>query len=227
MRLVLVRHGQSVWNSKNIFTGWCDVDLSEQGQEEAKTAGRKLAESGLDFDIVYTSYLKRAIHTADYILDKMDRTFLPMIKAWQLNERHYGALQGLNKAEVAKEYGDEQVKIWRRSYKTLPPLLNDDDQYDPKTNLMYRDVDPRLLPMGESLELTVDRVLPYFNDVIKKDLMSGKRVLIAAHGNSLRALLKELQPYSDDDIVGVEIPTGSPLLLDLDQDFNIIRSRYL
>lgn len=227
MRLVLVRHGQSVWNLENIFTGWSDVDLSHQGRKEASESGRKLLEAGIDFDVVYTSYLKRAIHTATIIMDEMNRNWLPLIKAWQLNERHYGALQGLNKAQTAEQYGDDQVKLWRRSYTTLPPLLEPGDNRDPHNLPMYRDVDPSLLPMGESLAITVKRVLPYFNAEIKRDMLNGQRVLVVAHGNSLRALLKELEEYSDDDIISLEIPTGSPLVLEFDDDFSVLRSFYL
>lgn len=227
MRLVLIRHGQSVWNLENIFTGWCDVALSNQGRNEASEAGKKLLEAGLDFDYVYTSYLKRAIHTADIVLDEMSRSWLPVEKAWQLNERHYGALQGLNKKKMAEQYGAEQVQLWRRSYKTVPPLLNRGDAYDPSTQAMYRNVDPKKLPLGESLELTVKRVLPYFDKHIKPILLKGDRVLIVAHGNSLRALLKELHELSDEGIVSLEIPTGSPLILDLDEDLKPINSYYL
>lgn len=227
MRLVLIRHGESVWNQKNIFTGWSDAELSENGQNEAKAAGQKLLELGLDFDIVYTSVLKRAIHTSDLVLGEMNRVWLPIVKAWQLNERHYGALQGLNKKTTMEQYGEEQVKLWRRSYKTLPPLLDKGEAGDPSLLPMYRDVDPNLLPLGESLEKTVERVIPYFNDTIKKDMLAGKRVLIVAHGNSLRGLLKELNPYSDEEILDVEIATGAPLLLEFDRDFTLLRSQYL
>lgn len=190
MKLVLIRHGESEWNKLNLFTGWTDVDLSEKGHEEAKAAGRLLKQEGLDFDICYTSYLKRAVHTLDHILDEMDRTWLPVVKSWKLNERHYGALQGLNKAETAEKYGEEQVREWRRSYDILPPALNQNDARSAVAQSMYRDVNPNELPSSESLETTVARVVPYFNKVIKKDMMAGKRVIIAAHGNSLRALVK-------------------------------------
>lgn len=227
MRLVIIRHGQSIWNEMNIFTGWRDVDLSELGITEAKNAGTTLLEHNLHFDKIYTSYLKRAIHTADIVLDQMDAVYLPVVKAWQLNERHYGALQGLNKKDVADQYGDEQVRLWRRSYDLIPPLLEEGSTHDPHLLPMYRNVDPNLLPLGESLELTVHRVIPYFNKVIKKDMKNGERLLIVAHGNSIRALLKELNPYSDEEIVKLEIPTGSPLVLDFDEDFNLIRTSYL
>lgn len=227
MKIVLVRHGQSEWNKKNIFTGWSDVELSPKGQEEAIQSGIKLQEAGLHFDKVYTSFLKRAIHTSDLILSEMDAVYLPITKAWELNERHYGALQGLNKAQVALEYGDDQVKQWRRSYKTMPPLVEPGSAHDPSSSIMYRNINSDKLPLGESLEMTVQRVIPYFNKTIRKDMLNGERVLIVAHGNSLRALLKELVPYSDDEIIGVEIPTGVPLLLEFDEDFTLLRSTYL
>ena len=227
MKLVLVRHGESEWNKLNLFTGWTDVDLSEKGHEEAKNAGKLLKSSGYDFDVAYTSYLKRAIHTLNHILDEMDRTWLPVVKSWKLNERHYGALQGLNKAETAKKYGEEQVKIWRRSYDVKPPALADDDPRHAKAQAMYRDVDPALLPPNESLETTVARVVPFFNDVIKKDMAAGKRVIIAAHGNSLRALVKYFDNLSNDEIVGVNIPTGTPLVYEFDDNFKVIKHYYL
>lgn len=227
MKLVLVRHGESEWNKLNLFTGWTDVDLSEKGHEEAKQAGVVLKESGYDFDICYTSYLKRAIHTLNHILDSMDRNWLPVIKSWKLNERHYGALQGLNKAETAAKYGEDQVKIWRRSFDVKPPALEAGDERLPQCQAMYRDVDPALLPPNESLETTIERVIPYFNDVIKKDMAAGKRVIIAAHGNSLRALVKYFDNLSNDEIIGVNIPTGVPLVYEFDDNFNVIKSYYL
>lgn len=227
MKLVLIRHGESEWNKLNLFTGWTDVDLSEKGHEEAKNAGKLLKASGYDFDIAYTSYLKRAIHTLNHALDEMDRTWLPIVKSWKLNERHYGALQGLDKAETAKKYGEEQVKIWRRSYDVKPPALEDDDPRNAKAQAMYRDVDPALLPPNESLETTVARVVPFFNDVIKKDMQAGKRVIIAAHGNSLRALVKYFDNLSNDEIIGVNIPTGTPLVYEFDDDFKAVKHYYL
>ena len=226
-KLVLVRHGESEWNKLNLFTGWYDVDLSEKGHEEAKNAGKLLKEEGYDFDVCYTSYLKRAIHTLNHILDEMDRNWLPVVKAWQLNERHYGALQGLNKAETAEKYGEEQVKIWRRSFDVKPPALEPSDERAPINQPMFRNVDPAELPLHESLETTIERAVPYFENVIKKDMQAGKRVIIAAHGNSLRALVKYFDNISKEDIIGVNIPTGSPLVYEFDEDFNVIQSYYL
>ena len=227
MKLVLVRHGESEWNKLNLFTGWTDVDLSEKGHEEAKQAGKTLKEEGYDFDVCYTSYLKRAVHTLNHILDEMDRNWLPVNKTWKLNERHYGALQGLNKSETAEKYGEEQVKIWRRSFDIKPPELSDDDERSAKKQDMYRDVDPSLLPPNESLETTIERVVPFFEDVIKKDMQAGKRVIIAAHGNSLRALVKYFDNISKEDIIGVNIPTGVPLVYEFDDNFNVIQHYYL
>ncbi len=227
MKLVLVRHGESEWNKLNLFTGWMDVDLSEKGHEEAKQAGRTLKEEGYDFDICYTSYLKRAIHTLQHILDEMDRNWLPVVKSWRLNERHYGALQGLNKSETAEKYGEQQVKIWRRSFNIKPPVLDPADERSAHKNPAYRDVDPALVPDNESLETTIERAVPYFNEVIKPEMKAGKRVIIAAHGNSLRALVKYFDNISDEDIIGVNIPTGIPLVYEFDDDFKVIRSYYL
>ena len=227
MKLVLVRHGESEWNKLNLFTGWTDVDLSEKGHEEAKQAGKTLKEEGYDFDVCYTSYLKRAIHTLNHILDEMDRNWLPVNKTWKLNERHYGALQGLNKSETAEKYGEEQVKIWRRSFDIKPPELTDDDERSAKKQDMYRDVDPSLLPPNESLETTIERVVPFFEEVIKKDMADGKRVIIAAHGNSLRALVKYFDDISKEDIIGVNIPTGVPLVYEFDDNFKVIKHYYL
>ena len=226
-KLVLVRHGESEWNKLNLFTGWTDVDLSEKGHEEAKAAGEILKKEGYDFDICYTSYLKRAIHTLNHILDSMDRNWLPVVKAWELNERHYGALQGLNKSETAEKYGEEQVKIWRRSYDIKPPALEETDKRHPKNDPMFRNVDPKNLPANESLETTVARAVPYFNNVIKKDMEAGKRVIIAAHGNSLRALVKYFDNMSNDAIIGVNIPTGIPLVYEFDNDFKVVKHYYL
>ena len=226
-KLVLVRHGESEWNKLNLFTGWTDVDLSEKGHEEAKAAGEILKKEGYDFDICYTSYLKRAIHTLNHILDSMDRNWLPVVKAWELNERHYGALQGLNKSETAEKYGEDQVKIWRRSYDVKPPALELTDKRHPKNDPMFRNVDPKNLPANESLETTVARAVPYFNNVIKKDMEAGKRVIIAAHGNSLRALVKYFDNMSNDAIIGVNIPTGIPLVYEFDNDFKVVKHYYL
>ena len=227
MKLVLVRHGESEWNKLNLFTGWTDVDLSEKGHEEAKAAGKLLKAEGYDFDICYTSYLKRAIHTLNHILDEMDRNWLPVVKAWELNERHYGDLQGKNKSEAAEKFGEDQVKIWRRSFDVKPPELSDDDERSAKKLEMFRDVDPYFLPANESLETTIERVIPYYLKNIKADMKAGKRVIIAAHGNSLRALVKYLDNKSADEILGVNIPTGTPLVYEFDDNFNVIKSYYL
>ena len=227
MKLVLIRHGESEWNKLNLFTGWTDVELSPKGEEEAKLAGQTLKAEGYDFDICYTSYLKRAIHTLNNVLREMDREWLPVIKSWKLNERHYGALQGLNKAETAEKYGEEQVKIWRRSFDVKPPALSDDDPRSAKKQEMYRDVDPALLPDNESLETTIERAVPYFNEVIKPQMQAGKRVVIAAHGNSLRALVKYFDNLTPEQILGVNIPTAVPLVYEFDDDFNVIKSYYL
>lgn len=227
MKLVLVRHGESEWNKLNLFTGWTDVELSDKGREEAKQAGIVMKAEGYDFDVCYTSYLKRAIHTLNIALDEMDRAWLPVIKSWKLNERHYGALQGLNKSETAEKYGEEQVKIWRRSFDVKPPALDENDERSATKQDMFRDVDPSLLPANESLETTIERVVPYFEEVIKKDMLDGKRVIIAAHGNSLRALVKYFDNISDEDIIGVNIPTGVPLVYEFDEDFNVIKHYYL
>ena len=227
MKLVLLRHGESEWNKLNLFTGWMDVDLSDKGREEAKAAGQTLKAEGYDFDICFTSYLKRAIHTLNITLDEMDRAWLPVIKTWKLNERHYGALQGLNKSETAEKYGEEQVKIWRRSFDITPPELEMTDERAPHNQDMFRTVDKDKLPLTESLKITIDRAVPYFNDVIKKDMEAGKRVIIAAHGNSLRALVKYFDNISDDDIIGVNIPTGVPLVYEFDDSFKAVNHYYL
>ena len=227
MKLVLVRHGESEWNKLNLFTGWTDVDLSEKGHEEAAAAGRLLKAEGYDFDVCYTSYLKRAIHTLNHILDEMDRAWLPVTKTWKLNERHYGALQGLNKSETAEKYGEEQVKIWRRSYDVKPPKLEVSDERNPANQAIYASVDPKELPLTESLETTVERVVPYFEEVIKKDMKAGKRVIIAAHGNSLRALVKYFDKMTKEEILGVNIPTGVPLVYVFDDKFNVVNKYYL
>ena len=227
MRLVLLRHGESVWNKENLFTGWTDVDLSEKGRDEAAAAGRLMRDEGLDFDVCYTSFLKRAIHTLNIALDEMDRAWLPVVKAWQLNERHYGALQGLNKADTAAKYGEEQVRVWRRSYATPPPELAPEDERNPANQQMFRSVPRECLPLTESLKETVARAVPYFDQEIKPRMLAGERVLIAAHGNSLRALVKVFDGMSEDEIVGVNIPTGVPLVYEFDRDFNVVSKRYL
>lgn len=219
MKLVLVRHGQSEWNLQNKFTGWVDVDLSEKGYVEAKHAGEILKDHGLEFDKAYTSVLKRAIKTLNIILEESDQLWLPTVKSWRLNERHYGALQGLNKAETAEKYGDEKVHIWRRSYDTLPPLMNADDELSQMNDRRYlKDV----VPMAENLKITLERVMPIWQDQIEPDLRDGKNIIIAAHGNSLRALTKHLEGISDEDIMGLEIPTGSPIIYELDHDLKVI-----
>lgn len=227
MKLVIIRHGESEWNKQNLFTGWVDVDLSEKGQEEAKAAGKLLKENGYDFDLCYTSYLKRAIHTLNYVVDQMDLAWLPVVKTWKLNERHYGALQGLNKAETAEKYGEDQVKIWRRSFDIRPPRLDEEDAQNPQNQKQYREFNKAQLPLCESLKDTIDRVIPYFNEVIKKDMLAGKRVLIAAHGNSIRSLVKYLDNLSEQEIIEVNIPTGVPLVYEFDPEFKVINKYYL
>ncbi|WP_414457993.1 2,3-diphosphoglycerate-dependent phosphoglycerate mutase [Erysipelothrix rhusiopathiae] len=228
MKLVVVRHGESEWNEKNLFTGWADVELSEKGVEEAKLGGRMLKEEGYDFDIVYTSYLKRAIHTMDNILNEMERTWLPIVKDWRLNERHYGALQGLDKAETAAKYGEDQVLIWRRSFDVKPPELDPTDERAPRNMEAYRNVEDKdILPLHESLKETIERAVPYFEETIKPQMLDGKRVLIVAHGNSLRSLVKYFDNMSDEEIMKVNIPTGVPLVYEFDNDFNVVNKYYL
>lgn len=214
--LVLLRHGQSLWNKEDLFTGWTDVDLSGQGVDEARAAGHRLAAAGFAFDLCFTSVLKRAIKTLHYALEEMDQLYLPEIKSWRLNERHYGALQGLNKAQTAAQHGKDQVFIWRRSWDVPPPPLAADDPRHPAHDPRYRDVPAADLPAGESLKMTVDRVLPFWHESIAPALRQGQRVLIAAHGNSLRGLVKYLSAVSDADIPGFELPTGAPLVYQLD-----------
>jgi 2,3-bisphosphoglycerate-dependent phosphoglycerate mutase len=225
--LVLLRHGQSVWNLENRFTGWTDVDLSEQGLAESRWAGQQLAAEGLTFDLAFTSVLKRAIRTLWIALDELDLLWVPVMRHWRLNERHYGALQGLNKAEMAEKHGDEQVYVWRRSFATPPPALSPDDPRHPRFDRRYASVDAALLPAAESLRDTLDRVLPYWHKTIVPHLQQGARTLIAAHGNSLRALVKHLDGISDDDIAGLNIPTGVPLVYELDEDMRVLNRRYL
>lgn len=226
-KLVLIRHGESVWNKENLFTGWTDVDLSDTGREEAALAGKTLKEEGYDFDVCYTSYLKRAIHTLNLTLEGLDREWLPVIKTWKLNERHYGALQGLNKAETAAKYGDEQVVIWRRSFDIAPPVLDENDERSPRGQEQYRDVAKEDLPLTESLKDTIARVIPYYEENIKPDMQAGKRVLIAAHGNSLRALVQYLENLSPEEILKVNIPTAVPLVYEFDENFQVIKKYYL
>ena len=224
MKLVLIRHGESQWNLENRFTGWKDVDLSPKGTEEAKAAGRALKEMGLVFDIAYTSYLKRAIKTLNYVLEEMDELYIPVNKSWRLNERHYGALQGLNKAETAKKYGDEQVHIWRRSFDINPPAIDENSEYYPKSDRRYADVPDAEIPMGESLKDTIARVLPYWHSDISKSLEAGKNVIVAAHGNSLRALIKYLLNISDDEILNLNLTTGKPLVFEIDKDLKVLKA---
>ena len=226
-KLVLVRHGQSVWNQDNRFTGWKDVDLTEQGRAEAARAAELLKEAGFEFDVAYTSVLKRAIRTLWTILDGMDQMWIPVIRNWRLNERHYGALQGLNKAETAQKYGDEQVLIWRRSYDTPPPKMGRDDERYAGRQRVYKDLSEDQIPLSESLKDTVDRFVPYFDAEIAPQIRAGKQVLIVAHGNSLRALVKHLDQVSDEEILKLNIPTGIPLVYELDDDLKPIRSGYL
>ncbi len=226
-KVVLLRHGFSTWNEENRFTGWTDVDLAEKGLAEAAEAGRLLKEGGYVFDIAYTSLLKRAIRTLWIVLDALDQMWLPVEKDWRLNERHYGALQGLNKAETAAKHGDDKVKIWRRSYDIPPPALTPDDPRFPSHDPRYASLAPSELPATESLKDTVARFLPYWHETIAPSIRSGQRVLIAAHGNSLRALVKYLDNYSESDIVELNIPTGIPLVYELDDDLRPIRHYYL
>jgi 2,3-bisphosphoglycerate-dependent phosphoglycerate mutase len=226
-RLVLLRHGESIWNKENRFTGWTDVDLSERGREEAVEAGRLLRDEGFEFDVAHTSLLKRAIRTLWIALSEMDMMWIPEHRSWRLNERHYGALQGLNKAETAARHGEGQVKIWRRSYDIPPPPLSPDDAQHPSRDRRYTDLRPDEVPLTESLKDTVARFLPYWHSAIAPDITSGKRVLIAAHGNSLRALVKYLEHTSEQDIVELNIPTGIPLVYELDGELQPERKYYL
>ena len=227
MELVFIRHGQSEWNAKNLFTCWRDVKLSEQGIAEAQAAGRKLAEAGYEFDIAFTSVLTRAIKTCNLVLEESNQLFVPQIKTWRLNERHYGALQGMDKKQTAEKYGDEQVHIWRRSYDTLPPLLSRDDEFSAHKDRRYAGLPADVIPDGENLKVTLERVLPFWHDQIAPAILSGKRVLVAAHGNSLRALAKHIEGISDADIMGLEIPTGQPLVYRLDDQLNVLEKFYL
>lgn len=225
--LVLVRHGQSQWNLENRFTGWIDVPLTEQGVAEAHSAGRQIREAGIEFDAAWTSVLKRAIHTLWIILDELDAPWLPVHRDWRLNERHYGGLQGLNKAETAARHGDEQVHIWRRSYDIPPPLLDNDHPDHPRFDRRYAQVRADSLPAAESLKLTLERVLPCWQTAIVPALQGGQTLLIAAHGNSIRAIVKHLEAISDEESTGLNIPTGMPLAYTLDQDLHVVERRYL
>jgi 2,3-bisphosphoglycerate-dependent phosphoglycerate mutase len=226
-KVILLRHGESQWNLENRFTGWTDVDLSETGLLEALAAGKTLKQEGFEFDIAYTSVLKRAIKTLWITLEQLDQMWIPVVRNWRLNERHYGALQGLNKAETAELHGEEQVKLWRRSYDVPPPALDTADPRYPGHDRRYADLTSEELPLTESLKATVDRFVPYFEQTIGPMIKSGKRVIIAAHGNSLRALVKYLDNLSDEDVINLNIPTGIPLYYELDENLKPICSRYL
>lgn len=227
IKLVLLRHGESQWNLENRFTGWYDIDLTERGRQEARNAGKLIKDEGIVLDVAYTSVLKRAIRTLWTVLDEMDQMWLPVQKSWRLNERHYGALQGLNKAETAQKYGDEQVLVWRRSYDTPPPALSKDDERWPGSDRRYGAMAEGEIPLTECLKDTVARFLPLWHETIEPQIRAGKSVAIVAHGNSLRALVKYLDNISEEDIVGLNIPTGIPLVYELDDDLKPIRSYYL
>jgi len=226
-KLVLLRHGESIWNKENRFTGWTDVDLSEKGKEEAKKAGEILKKEGFVFDVAYTSVLKRAIRTLWIVLDQMDLMWIPVYRSWRLNERHYGALQGLNKSEMATKFGEEQVLIWRRSYDVQPPALEKDDSRHPRLDPRYKDLNPKDIPSTECLKDTVERFLPYWHETLAPAIKDGKKVIIVAHGNSLRALVKYLDNISDEAIVKLNIPTGIPLVYELDDNLKPIKNYYL
>ena len=226
-QLVLLRHGQSQWNLENRFTGWVDVDLTDKGRAEARAAGRLLADEGIRFDVAFTSLLQRAIKTMWLALEELEQPWVDVVRHWRLNERHYGGLQGLDKAETAEKHGEEQVHTWRRSYDIPPPEMAQDDPGHPRFDSRYRHLDARVLPGTESLSLTLDRVLPYWHDAIAPRLKAGETVLVTAHGNSLRALVKYLEGIADDVITGVNIPTGIPQLYTLDEQLNVVESRYL
>ena len=226
-KLVLIRHGESTWNLENRFTGWVDVPLTDTGVAQAKKAGALLLAAGFDFDVAYTSVLKRATHTLWHTLDAMDRTWLPVVNSWRLNERHYGGLQGLDKGETAKKFGDEQVLIWRRSYDVPPPAMDANDAHSERADRRYAKLLPSQVPLTECLKDTVERVLPFWNDAIAPAIKAGKRVVVAAHGNSIRAMVKYLDNVSDSDIVGLNIPNGTPLVYELDANLKPLRHYYL
>jgi 2,3-bisphosphoglycerate-dependent phosphoglycerate mutase len=226
-KLVLLRHGESLWNKENRFTGWVDVDLSEKGVAEAHRSGKVLRQEGFKFDIAFTSVLKRATRTLDIVLENLEQTEIPIIYSWKLNERHYGALQGLNKSETAQKHGEDQVKIWRRSYDIQPPALGVEDDYYPGNDPLYKDLTPEELPLTECLKDTVNRFMPYWKSEIVPLIQAGKRILIAAHGNSLRALIKHLEEISDEAIVSLNIPTGIPLVYELSDDLDFLKKYYL
>ena len=227
MELVFIRHGFSEWNAKNLFTGWRDVNLTERGVEEAKAAGKKLLDANFEFDIAFTSVLTRAIKTCNIVLEESHQLWIPQVKNWRLNERHYGELQGLDKKATAEKYGDEQVHIWRRSYDTLPPLLDPKDPNSAHNDRRYANLPADVIPNGENLKVTLERVLPFWEDQIASALLSGKRVLVVAHGNSLRALAKHIEGISDADIMDLEIPTGQPLVYKLDDNLKVVEKFYL
>ena len=227
MELVFIRHGFSEWNAKNLFTGWRDVNLTERGVEEAKAAGKKLLDANFEFDIAFTSVLTRAIKTCNIVLEESHQLWIPQVKNWRLNERHYGELQGLDKKATAEKYGDEQVHIWRRSYDTLPPLLDPKDPNSAHNDRRYANLPADVIPNGENLKVTLERVLPFWEDQIAPALLSGKRVLVVAHGNSLRALAKHIEGISDADIMDLEIPTGQPLVYKLDDNLKVVEKCYL
>lgn len=226
-KIVLLRYGESTWNNENRFTGWTDVDLSDKGREEARLAGSTLKENGFIFEKAYTSYLKRAIKTLNIVLDEMDLDWIPVEKSWRLNEKHYGMLQGLNKAETAEKYGDEQVLIWRRSYDIAPAPLDKDDPRSPFKDIRYNGLDEKEIPLTESLKDTVDRILPYWESSIFPSLTQHDQVLIAAHGNSLRGIIKYLKNISDEDIVNLNLPTGIPYVFEFDNDYNLVKDYFL
>ncbi len=226
-KLVLVRHGESEWNKENRFTGWTDVDLSAKGVEEAKKGGQVLKANNFNFKYCYTSYLKRAIKTLNIILEEMDLLWLPVEKTWRLNEKHYGELQGLNKAETAQKYGDAQVLVWRRSYDIPPAAVSETDERNPRLDIKYKDVDKELIPLTESLKETVERIVPYWENNISKKLIEKGEVLVAAHGNSLRGIIKYLKNISDEDIVNLNLPTGIPYIFEFDDNLNLIKDYFL
>ena len=226
-KLVFIRHGQSEWNLKNLFTGWVDVNLSEKGEQEAKEAGRKLKEAGIEFDQAYTSVLTRAIKTLHFALEESGQLWVPETKTWRLNERHYGALQGQNKAEAAEKFGEEQVHIWRRSYDVLPPNMDRDDEHSAHKDRRYASLDDSVIPDAENLKVTLERALPFWEDKIAPALKDGKNVFVGAHGNSIRALVKHIKHLSDDEIMDVEIPNSPPLVFEFDEKLNVVKEYYL
>ena len=227
MELVFIRHGQSEWNAKNLFTGWRDVKLSEQGLAEAAAAGKKLKEKGYEFDIAFTSVLTRAIKTCNIVLEESDQLWVPQVKSWRLNERHYGQLQGMDKKQTAEKYGDEQVHIWRRSYDTLPPLLDASDEFSAHNDRRYANLPADVVPDGENLKVTLERVLPFWEDQIAPAILSGKRVLVAAHGNSLRGIVKHLKGISDEAISEFNLPTATPYVFEFGEGLNCVKDYFL